>query len=56
MMRKGSSAITPGLARIQLLKAIEPSQYATRDELMKAVWMAIAATLPEEMKPLVETV
>ena len=51
MMRKGSAAITPGVAHIQLLKAIEPSQYATRDELMKAVWMAIAEALPDGMKP-----
>jgi 1-acyl-sn-glycerol-3-phosphate acyltransferase len=56
MMRKGSAAITPGVANIQLLEAIEPDQYATRDELMKAVWTAIAAALPEEMKPLTESV
>src|SRR5271168_657269 len=51
MMRKGSNAITPGLARIQLLPAIEPSKYATRDELMVAVRNAIAEALPPEMKP-----
>jgi 1-acyl-sn-glycerol-3-phosphate acyltransferase len=50
-MRKGSSAITPGLARIQLLPPIEPADYATRDELMRAVRNAIAETLPQEMKP-----
>lgn len=54
MMRKGSAAITPGVARIQLLEAIEPSRYATRDELMKAVWAAIAAALPAEMKPVAD--
>jgi 1-acyl-sn-glycerol-3-phosphate acyltransferase len=54
MMRKGSYAITPGVARIQLLEAIEPSQYATRDDLMKAVWAEIAAALPDEMKPLAD--
>jgi 1-acyl-sn-glycerol-3-phosphate acyltransferase len=51
MMRKGSSAITPGLARIELLPAIEPSKYATREELMFAVRSAIAEALPPEMKP-----
>jgi 1-acyl-sn-glycerol-3-phosphate acyltransferase len=54
MMRKGSAAITPGVAHIQLLEPIEPSQYATRDELMKAVWAVIATALPEEMKPFTE--
>jgi 1-acyl-sn-glycerol-3-phosphate acyltransferase len=51
MMRKGSYAIAPGLARIQLLPAIEPSHYATREELLLAVRSAIAAALPDEMKP-----
>jgi 1-acyl-sn-glycerol-3-phosphate acyltransferase len=52
MMRKGSSAITPGVARIQMLEAINPAQYATREELMAAVRSAIAAALPVEMQPL----
>ena len=34
MMRKGSFAITPGEARVELLPAIEPGEYATREELM----------------------
>jgi 1-acyl-sn-glycerol-3-phosphate acyltransferase len=51
MMRKGSSAITPGLARVQFLPVIEPSQFATRDELIAAVRRAIAEALPEEMRP-----
>jgi 1-acyl-sn-glycerol-3-phosphate acyltransferase len=51
MMRKGSSAITPGLARVRLLPVIESSDYATREELLRAVRNAIAAALPEEMKP-----
>jgi 1-acyl-sn-glycerol-3-phosphate acyltransferase len=51
MMRKGSSAITPGLAKIQLLPAIEPSNYRTREELLLAVRSAIAEALPPEMKP-----
>jgi 1-acyl-sn-glycerol-3-phosphate acyltransferase len=51
MMRKGSVAITPGLARVQFLPAIEPSQFATRDELITAVRREIAEALPEEMRP-----
>jgi 1-acyl-sn-glycerol-3-phosphate acyltransferase len=51
MMRKGSYAITPGLARIQLLPAIEPSEYTTREELLLVVRTAIAEALPLEMKP-----
>ncbi|MCU1320585.1 MAG: 1-acyl-sn-glycerol-3-phosphate acyltransferase [Acidobacteriaceae bacterium] len=52
MMKKGSAAITPGVARVQLLPAIESSEYATREELIRAVRAAIAAALPEDMKPL----
>lgn len=51
MMRKGSVAITRGIARVQLLPAIEPGQYETREELMKAVRQDIADALPDEMKP-----
>jgi 1-acyl-sn-glycerol-3-phosphate acyltransferase len=51
MMHKGSNAIVPGLARIQLLPAIEASLYGTREELMAAVRDAIAKALPDEMKP-----
>jgi 1-acyl-sn-glycerol-3-phosphate acyltransferase len=51
MMRKGSSAITPGVARIQVLPAIEPSTYGTREELMAAVRSEIAEALPPAMKP-----
>jgi 1-acyl-sn-glycerol-3-phosphate acyltransferase len=51
MMHKGSNAIVPGLARIQVLAAIEPSAYATREELMTSVRSAMADALPPEMKP-----
>jgi 1-acyl-sn-glycerol-3-phosphate acyltransferase len=51
MMRKGSNAILPGLARIQFLSPIEPSNYKTREQLMLAVRNAIAEALPPEMKP-----
>jgi 1-acyl-sn-glycerol-3-phosphate acyltransferase len=51
MMRKGSAAITPGVARVQMLPVIDPSNYTTREEIMKAVYRAIADALPVEMKP-----
>jgi len=50
MMRKGSWAIRPGVARVQMLPAIDPAKYETRDELMAAAREAIAAALPEEMR------
>jgi 1-acyl-sn-glycerol-3-phosphate acyltransferase len=52
MMRKGSLAIRPGVAGIQLLPAIDPRQFSTRDALSVAVRSAIADALPPEMKPL----
>jgi 1-acyl-sn-glycerol-3-phosphate acyltransferase len=51
MMRKGSVAIMPGVARIQVLPVIEPGAYATREELLRAVRKAIAEALPPEMQP-----
>ncbi len=51
MMRKGSAAIKPGVARVEMLKAIRPGEYGSREELMAAVRGAIAARLPEEMRP-----
>ena len=51
LMRKGSSAITRGLARIQVLPPIEPGDYETREDLLRAVRKAIADALPPEMQP-----
>jgi len=51
MMRKGSAEITPGVARVQMLAAIDSTQFATREQLIAAVRRAIAEALPEEMKP-----
>ena len=51
MMSKGSSAITPGLARVHVLPPIEPAVYETREELLLAVRKAIADALPPEMRP-----
>jgi 1-acyl-sn-glycerol-3-phosphate acyltransferase len=52
MMHKGSVAITPGVARVQMLPPIDPTVFASREELMAAVRGAIAAALPEEMRPI----
>lgn len=51
MMSKGSAAILPGLARVQMLGAIWPRDYSSREALMGAVRAAIAHALPEEMRP-----
>jgi 1-acyl-sn-glycerol-3-phosphate acyltransferase len=51
MMKKGSSAITPGVAQVEMLPAIDSTQYETREALIFAVRKAIADALPEEMKP-----
>jgi 1-acyl-sn-glycerol-3-phosphate acyltransferase len=51
MMRKHSAAVTPGVAKIQILPAIYPAGYKSRDELMVAVRAAIAEALPAEMQP-----
>ena len=53
MMSKGSFAVRPGVARIQFLSAIEPSDYATREALMAAVRTAINGALPMEMKTVI---
>jgi len=51
MMRKHSAAVTPGVAKVAILRAIDPAGYSTREELMSAAHAAIAAALPEEMRP-----
>ena len=51
MMSKHSAAVIPGVARVQILRAIDPAGYESRDELMHAARTAIAAALPEEMRP-----
>ena len=52
MMRKGSVAITPGVVTLQFLAPIEPSAYATREDMMSAVRAALIAALPPEMQPI----
>ena len=51
MMRKGSAAILPGVARVEMLDAVWPKDFATREELMTAVRARMIEALPEEMRP-----
>ena len=51
MMRKGSFAIQPGIARVQLLAPVFPAAVASREELLSTVYKAIAEAMPEEMRP-----
>ena len=51
LMAKGSSLVTPGAVTIEMLGLIDPRNYDSREQLMNAVRDAIAAALPEEMKP-----
>ncbi len=50
MMAKGSFAIKPGTANIIFHAPLYPSDYASREELSKAVRVAIASGLPEWMR------
>ncbi len=51
MMGKGSVWIKPGMARVEMLAPIDPRVYASREELMAAVYSALAGALPESMQP-----
>ena len=51
MMQKGSAAIQPGVARVRFLPVIEPKDFETREDLLRAVRAEIAQALPEQMKP-----
>ncbi len=51
MMRKHSAAVSPGVARVEFLKAIYPVGHASREELAHAVRGAMVEALPEEMRP-----
>lgn len=52
MMQKGSAAIQPGVATVRFLPAIEPQNFETREDLLRAVRAEIAKALPEQMKPI----
>lgn len=51
MMRKGSMRVYPGTAHVVFHPPIQPSEYASREELTVAVRAAIASSLPEWMRP-----
>jgi 1-acyl-sn-glycerol-3-phosphate acyltransferase len=50
MLPKGSQRIHPGLAHVIFHSPIDPAAFATRDELMRAVRVAVASGLPEWMR------
>jgi 1-acyl-sn-glycerol-3-phosphate acyltransferase len=49
MMKKGSLAITPGLAHVQFHAPLWPKDFASREDLMSAVRVAIESGLPQWM-------
>jgi 1-acyl-sn-glycerol-3-phosphate acyltransferase len=50
MLPKGSQRIRPGVAHVIFHDPIDPATFATRDELMSAVRVAVASGLPEWMR------
>jgi len=50
MMAKGSMRIKPGTAHIVFHEPVRPGDYATREDLLKAVRVSIASGLPEWMR------
>ena len=52
LMRKGSTKIYAGVAQVHMLRPIYPAEFATREELMRAVQAELVEALPPEMKPL----
>jgi 1-acyl-sn-glycerol-3-phosphate acyltransferase len=50
MMKKGSLRIYPGTARVVFHAPIRPHDYASKEDLMDAVRVAIASGLPEWMR------
>lgn len=52
MMGKGTWKVVPGVVRVTILPVVEPGDYATREDLLRAVRDRIAGALPEAMRPL----
>ena len=52
MMRKGSSRVYPGLARVEFLAAVDPADFKTRAELLAEVRARMVSALPESMRPM----
>lgn len=55
MMRKGTLRVTPGTAHIHVLPPVDPANCRDRNHLLTAVREAMAAALPEHMRPEAET-
>jgi 1-acyl-sn-glycerol-3-phosphate acyltransferase len=49
-MGKGSTRVHPGTAYIAFHKPIDPTSFASREDLMEAVRAAILSGLPEWMR------
>lgn len=50
MMKKGSLRIFPGTVHVTFHAPLNPKDYATREDLMAAVRVAVASALPEWMR------
>ncbi|HWG20721.1 MAG TPA: lysophospholipid acyltransferase family protein [Terracidiphilus sp.] len=50
LMAKGSMRVTPGTAHIVFHEPLDPTAFATREELMEAVRASIASGLPQWMR------
>ncbi len=51
MMGKGSNIVSAGVAQVKFLPPLDPAAFTTREDLRAAVHAAIAAALPESMRP-----
>ncbi len=52
MMRKGSSKVYPGTAKVTFLPPVDPADYPNRAEMVAEVRRRIISALPDSMKPL----
>lgn len=52
MMRKGSSKVYPGVAKVTFLPPVDPADYPNRAEMVAEVRRRIINALPDSMKPL----
>jgi 1-acyl-sn-glycerol-3-phosphate acyltransferase len=50
MMRKGSARVHPGAAYITFHQPLDPARFASREDLMESVRVAIASGLPDWMR------
>ena len=50
MMPKGKFVVKPGTATLVFHPPVDPRKFASREELMQAVWETINSALPEERR------